>query len=61
MAVNDIVGYAEQPDLRLIGIDDEAALEAVTQPGNVGEKGGEQTAGTAFCGREQQTLGNGPL
>ena len=61
MAVDDIVGYAEQPDLRLVGIDDEAALEAVTQPGNVGEKGGEQTPGTALCGREQQTLGIGPL
>lgn len=52
MAVDDIRGYAEQPDLRLIGINDEAALETVTQPGNVGEKGGEQTPGTAFCGCE---------
>lgn len=57
MALDDIGGYAQQPNFRLIGIDDEAALEAVTPSGNVGEKGGKQAAGTALSGREQQTIG----
>ena len=44
--------HAEQLFFRVVGIDDEAALDDGGRAGNFGEKAGDQAAGAGFRGRD---------
>ena len=50
----DFLGDPQHLVLGLVGVGDEAALEGVRLAGDVGEQGGQQSAGAAFGGGELQ-------